>query len=461
MERKEAIEVIKKNWPDSSFTMLREALKTVIPELKESEDERIRKAIKKALQVRCDGSRIISDEPVTLEEAIAWLEKQGEQKPVNIDYISGIRKELLNIEDNAENIDGLTESQWVAIGAAHRLLGEYIAKEQKPIDKIEPKFKVKYAGSEYNVLEVKDIAGVTFYGIEDESNHIDYVKAENCEKISGYAIKENGSPYPTKPAVFSEQTSAWSEEDETKLKAACTLVKSTNFGNVDGITESTIKWMKGLKYRVQPQLQQEWKQENTGDLTDFENAMMHIGGSFFGQHAGLDPNDTNAIKEQANLLLELVPKQEWSEEDEEALLRLTSFIEDWDKIAKGEMSIRECTLWSSDEHLAERLLNFLKSLKERVQPQDTAYYNPYKEVIESIAEMCKHYDKASHSGLRDFYDNVKVKCKDAKEFDSLFPQNTWKPSKEQMEQLGWIAKQNKDNMIGKELMTLYNDLKKL
>ena len=42
------------------------------------EDEKIRKAIKKALQVRCDGNRIISDEPVTLEEAIAWLEKQGE-----------------------------------------------------------------------------------------------------------------------------------------------------------------------------------------------------------------------------------------------------------------------------------------------------------------------------------------------------------------------------------------------
>jgi hypothetical protein len=30
-----------------------------------------------------------------------------------------------------------------------------------------------------------------------------------------------------------------------------------------------------------------------------------------------------------------------------------------------------------------------------------------------------------------------------------------------VKQLGWIAKQNKDNMIGKELMTLYNDLKKL
>ena len=43
---------------------------------------------------------------------------------------------------------------------------------------------------------------------------------------------------------------------------------------------------------------------------------------------------------------------------------------------------------------------------------------------------------------------------------SLRP-NHWKPSKEQMKQLGWIAKQNKDNMIGKELISLYQDLKKL
>ena len=44
------------------------------------------------------------------------------------DYISGIRKELLSIEDNAKDINGLTESQWVAIRVAYRLLGEYIEK---------------------------------------------------------------------------------------------------------------------------------------------------------------------------------------------------------------------------------------------------------------------------------------------------------------------------------------------
>lgn len=44
---------------------------------------------------------------------------------------------------------------------------------------------------------------------------------------------------------------------------------------------------------------------------------------------------------------------------------------------------------------------------------------------------------------------------------SISPQNRWKPSDEQMKQLGWIAEQNKDNMIGKELISLYQDLKKL
>lgn len=44
---------------------------------------------------------------------------------------------------------------------------------------------------------------------------------------------------------------------------------------------------------------------------------------------------------------------------------------------------------------------------------------------------------------------------------SLKERYGWKPTDEQMKQLGWIAEQNKDNMIGKELMSLYQDLKKL
>lgn len=80
MDRKEAIEVIKKNWPDSGFTQLREALNTLVPELKESEDERIRKAIGAAICGTMAVS-ILEANGANLPDALAYLERQKEQKP--------------------------------------------------------------------------------------------------------------------------------------------------------------------------------------------------------------------------------------------------------------------------------------------------------------------------------------------------------------------------------------------
>ena len=114
----------------------------------------------------------------------------------------------------------------------------------------------------------------------------------------------------------------------------------------------------------------------------------------------------------------LKPEQEWGEEDKKKINYLIALLQN--------STMHNSALRTANEGIEK----WLKSLKDRVQPQNC--YNPYKEVVESIAEMCKHYDVASHSGLRDFYNNVKVKCKDAKEYDSLFPQNTWKPSDEQI-----------------------------
>lgn len=84
MERKEAIEVIKKNYPDSSFTMLREALETLIPELKESEDESIRKGIIEYLEKSQFGEEHYQIDDDVVRSYIAWLEKQGNQKEINL-----------------------------------------------------------------------------------------------------------------------------------------------------------------------------------------------------------------------------------------------------------------------------------------------------------------------------------------------------------------------------------------
>lgn len=104
-------------------------------------------------------------------------------------------------------------------------------------------------------------------------------------------------------------------------------------------------FLKSLKDRVQPKLKQKWKQENIEELTKFENAMMHIGDSFFGENAGLDPNDSALIKEQAKLLLELAPKTEWSEEDMSKVQRICKYLNEAKKYYADITEVRECMNW--------------------------------------------------------------------------------------------------------------------
>ena len=113
-----------------------------------------------------------------------------------------------------------------------------------------------------------------------------------------------------------------------------------------------------------------------------------------------------------------------------------------------------CVLYIEEK---ENLSNWLKSL--RLQKQ--CGYNPYKEVVESIAEMCEKY-AAWDSNLQDFYDNVKVKCKDAKEYDAMFPQKQWKPTEEHTLALKDACKYYKtDTIVGQVLSELLEQLKAL
>ena len=73
MTKEEAIKKIKKSW-DFLDNDEKEILETLIPELKESEDERIRKAL-----IRFHMSSINID-GIKGEDILAWLEKQGKQK---------------------------------------------------------------------------------------------------------------------------------------------------------------------------------------------------------------------------------------------------------------------------------------------------------------------------------------------------------------------------------------------
>ena len=114
-------------------------ISSLFPELKENEDEKIRKAIRTLILSASREQTIIVG--VTQSDMFAWLEKQGEHA---------------KFRDSIQVGDKVTRNQDGVLVNLSQL-----KRVAKSADKIEPKFRVKYAGSEYNVLEVKDIAGVS------------------------------------------------------------------------------------------------------------------------------------------------------------------------------------------------------------------------------------------------------------------------------------------------------------
>ena len=78
---KEALERARKLYEKGTIT---ESLNYIFPELKESEDERIRKELIDAIQGLWDNDTLPLPLSAKRKDAwIAWLEKQGEQEPAN------------------------------------------------------------------------------------------------------------------------------------------------------------------------------------------------------------------------------------------------------------------------------------------------------------------------------------------------------------------------------------------
>ena len=105
MDRNEAIKLVREYYP-SSGKDLNEALETLIPELKksENEDERIRKALVKEFEKKVQNGFEWKD-GISNNAVLAWLEKLGEQKSIPFkaehgkyyycikDYFSGGKKQ--------------------------------------------------------------------------------------------------------------------------------------------------------------------------------------------------------------------------------------------------------------------------------------------------------------------------------------------------------------------------------
>jgi hypothetical protein len=83
MDYKEKLEEAKRLY-ESANADQKYVLESLFPELKEPEDEKVRKALIEMVRDRT-GDELWVDYNVHKEEVLAWLEKQGEQKPIEWD----------------------------------------------------------------------------------------------------------------------------------------------------------------------------------------------------------------------------------------------------------------------------------------------------------------------------------------------------------------------------------------
>ena len=205
------------------WDIMKEVVEHLFPELKESEDERIRKALIKLVKKAGEGYENVID-GVSLEKAISWLEKQGEQPKKN---------------DVCNNCD----QQGSCVSPCPMKLVEKQG-EQKLADNVEPKFRI---GDEIKTTneEPLTITKINEKGYWSGDLFIcDFNNSDNWELV--------------------EQKPAWSEEDEKQLNDIIELLPDLS---------NRHNWLKSLKDRVQPK--QEWSEEDEELLRDVSDTYFY------------------------------------------------------------------------------------------------------------------------------------------------------------------------------------------
>ena len=346
------------------FSEAQKAIEFIFPELKESEseDEKVRKSLidyfsnfhlqtfagldpKKILDwLEKQGEPELSED---LGEYIAelskqfpevsfaklsriavrvkkWLEKQGNHKPIDkiqlgkkYKCIASPRYSTFRRGNIYKPVDNFLCN---LMNLCYECFEPIEDSEQKPADKIEPKFHegdiIQFNGFGHNRYTIKNVCGLSHYiNTIGEKMDMSYTDA-NFEVI--------------KDSDKNKLCRAWSEEDDYNVqclvaKANCDIQK----GNV-GRNEELIDWLKSLRNRVKPQ-------------PDMVEALR-----------------TEYEKGRADVISEM--KSSWSEEDETNSYHLKTLFENLAKDIKHEFRI-------ISDNDRDKYTAWLKSLKDRIQPQ--------------------------------------------------------------------------------------------
>ena len=489
MEREEAINLIKQVLPCLNIDeKIREGFVTLIPELAESEDERVRKALIDGIrQIRCKNG-------VTQEQMLAWLEKQKEQKHPDGCFTCDEYKK--GYEEGRRN--GFTAGY-------NKAMKEVEQKEQKPECDNETEVQKAYReGKNAGRKEVLDHP--EYYGLQ-------------LRRMYDY---ETG-----------ERNPEWSDEDKKMLLS---IINAFRNGTVSTIGQE--QWLKNLPERFN--LQQKpaesdaikggdfisdgkrvflvlanVKERNLGetDSTFCESHILGVDGVVYCDGDNFKKFKRATSDERAKFIHDLkvgveLKEQpaEWSEDweediqtrfafytykDDPSVLYLSNvFVEETsrnhgfgtrilkaaEKAAEAIGAITICLKVKQDSpanawyrkrgygYVAfEDGYDWLEKNLEYLKPAKSAEWSEEdEEMLKSILFVLESYVSHSESASSpSLITSYPIYYKEIDWLKSLRP--SWKPSEEQMEILQYVCTQSShpNQKVIPVLESLYNDLKKL
>ena len=257
MEREEAINLVKQVLPCLNIDeKIREGFETLIPELKENEDERIRMALIKLMTVAGENY-VRSATGFEKEQLIAYLERQQEQKPI-LDFKASnwyVSKVDGKIHDMTYNPTDKVEPKWIIKTGKggpryeeNPKYGQII--EQKPVEYLS-KDKVYAIMNKLTELSTSELIPLN----SDEYKKINEITSD-VRSLLDYPIEQkpgvtiNGEPIPTENQSVDIPLAEWSDEDEILLVRTINRLETLNFHGISGkeIRES-IDWLKSFPER--------------------------------------------------------------------------------------------------------------------------------------------------------------------------------------------------------------------
>ena len=424
----EALEKARKFFESNASPEQKSCLQNIFPELAESEDERIRKAIIKHFKV---GTEYVSFSGFSKSEVINWLEKQGEQKPS--DEVEPIE---WSGKINSRNVKGV--------------LKEMLDKKLKSADKVGPKFKVGDFIVNYycrgRVVELTEDAylldteqGIPFscehnvhlWTIQDAKDG-DVLIDKSSDKECPFIFKET-KPSNIKTECLNPLTvlgycgiggagftkgSGWGdtanciyypatkEQRNTLMKAMADAGYTFDFEKKE---LKKIDWnpQPGDVFRkkgtISPKYHLCAKREDGITFGFVENSEVCISGGEITIFAlrndyelveKLKPME-NIIKEEFNKVV--CPNDAWSEEDEKIY---TSILND----------LRQNVIPDKED------IDWLKSLKDKIQPQPKQEWS--EEDYNEIETIACHLDNTDNEGMAEVLRSIRDK------YYHIIPQNT-------------------------------------